>query len=64
MEKHKLPDEVRECPICLTDFDHFDQVLGLKCSSLHIYHKECLKNMIRGGETKCSLCRANIEYQR
>ena len=46
LEKHKLSDEMRECPICLTDFDHYDQVIGLKCSNLHIYHKECIKDMV------------------
>ena len=24
MEKNQIPDEMRECPICLTDFDHLD----------------------------------------
>jgi len=57
-DKHNLAkEELRECPICITDFDVYDQVIGLKCSILHIYHKDCLKQMISQGENKCSMCR-------
>jgi NADH/NAD ratio-sensing transcriptional regulator Rex len=55
---------LRECPICIIDFDVYDEVIGLKCSNLHIYHKECIKNMVKQGETKCCLCRSQIELQR
>jgi hypothetical protein len=36
----------RECPICLDKLIFKDQVLGLMCSKLHLYHKYCLENMV------------------
>jgi hypothetical protein len=58
MSKHKIElKEIRECPICLLEFESNDQVQGLQCSKMHIYHKECLKNMVNNGERKCAMCR-------
>ena len=56
--KHKIEfEEHRERPICMLEFEKMDQVKGLKCSDMHIYHKECINNMIERGERKCALCR-------
>ena len=47
IKKHKLSEEEpRECPICILEFDKDDIVKGLKCSKMHIYHKECLTDLI------------------
>ena len=50
LDKHKIVgDQVRECPICLLEFDGLDAVQGLECSVLHLYHKKCLDTLKHSG---------------
>lgn len=60
-KKHKMEEgkeeDKRECPVCLLEFEDDDKVQGLQCSNLHIYHKDCLDDVIGMGDDKCSLCR-------
>ena len=56
------PDEQlsRECPICLVKFEHNAVVIGLECSSVHIYHSHCMEKMMDNQQTNCAICRNKI----
>lgn len=45
-----------ECPICLIKFKNKTMVIGLQCSTLHIYHRHCLAKMLSSGEDNCAIC--------
>jgi len=41
-----LPNEARDCPICLEAFKEDSEVVQLKCSKFHIYHHKCLNDYL------------------
>ena len=60
LKSNSIQIDKRECPICLQEIQLSQQVIGLPCSKLHIYHKECFSTMLSQGTEKCALCR--IEF--
>ena len=50
-----------ECKICLMDYQPDEQITVLKCSELHNFHKECLREWTRNATT-CPLCRKDISH--
>ena len=51
----------RECPICLEEFGEDTMVVQLDCSPMHIYHPDCLRQMVEL-DSKCAICRQEIKY--
>ena len=50
-----------ECSLCLSRIaPHTD--LTLRCG--HIFHKDCIKQLILAGHYRCPLCRGTISYTR
>ena len=52
------------CSICLDDYKETDQVVQLKCSKYHIFHYDCIKEMINSNDSsirKCPFCRKDLE---
>jgi Ring finger domain len=49
-----------ECPICYDDLDETARIIG-KCG--HIYHENCLNDLIKRRLNKCPLCREPISYK-
>jgi hypothetical protein len=51
--------EVNKCVICLVDFKAKDDVITLKCSRHHIFHKICIAEWLIINN-KCPLCKAIV----
>ena len=54
-----------DCPICFDDLNNNEETINLNCSSTfmtnsdHIFHKDCINDMIINNTSKCPLCREN-----
>lgn len=60
----KFPfQEARDCPVCQVEFKSDDKVIKLSCNKLHVYHKNCLQDIISLEliENKCIICRRDID---
>ena len=55
---------VQECSICLDLFDSQTtrSVTPLPCSTLHVFHTDCIKKWLLT-EHKCPLCKEHISYE-
>lgn len=47
--------EGRECAICLSVFQHDEQVIQLKCNRTHVYHLDCIEQWVLEGNLVCPL---------
>ena len=50
-----------ECPICYDELDETARIAG-KCG--HIFHENCLNNLIEKNIQKCPICRQPITYKK
>lgn len=50
--------EGRDCPLCFKPFRDINQVIQLKCNKLHLYHEQCLLEMLKFTciEKNCLIC--------
>jgi len=50
--------EGRDCPLCFKPFRDINQVIQLKCNKLHLYHEQCLLEMLKFTcvEKNCLMC--------
>ena len=46
----------KECIICLCDIEEGQDIITLKCSGLHFFHSECIKQWLRQSFS-CPICR-------
>ena len=51
-----------DCGLCLQSFWASEEVVGLTCSEVHVYHSECLQKYIHETPTElvCVLCNAHL----
>jgi hypothetical protein len=56
-EKFKLPEDKKDCIICMSTFEHGEKVSTLPC--LHIYHSQCIKDWFKSNST-CPVCKYKI----
>ena len=61
--KSKFFQESFDCPICMVPFMNEDNITNLKCNKMHVYHTDCLNEMLSFDsiERKCLLCRNVIQ---
>ena len=51
-------DDEIDCSICLESFENSNEVIQLQCSKFHIFHSECLIQLLNSSVIKkCPLCR-------
>lgn len=53
----KIPDEKKDCVICLTNYELNEKVIILPCT--HMFHTDCLKDWFRNQDT-CPMCKFKI----
>jgi hypothetical protein len=53
-----LSEEAKKCCICLSDFEHGDDVRFLAC--LHRFHVHCIDRWL-STSTKCPLCKKDLK---
>jgi hypothetical protein len=53
----KIPDEKKDCVICLTTYELNEKVIILPCT--HMFHTDCLKSWFRNQDT-CPICKFKI----
>jgi hypothetical protein len=53
----KIPNEKKECVICLTKYELNDKVILLPCT--HMFHTECIKSWFKNQDT-CPICKIKI----
>jgi hypothetical protein len=56
-EKFKLPEDKKDCIICMSTFEPGEKVSSLPC--LHIYHSQCIKDWFKTNST-CPVCKYKI----
>ncbi len=57
--KREEVDLDNECLICISEMNNKNKVV-LECC--HIYHSECVINLIKKRTRKCPLCRTKIKW--
>jgi hypothetical protein len=52
-----------DCGLCLQGFWASEEIVGLACSELHVFHPKCLKKYIEAVDTQlsCNLCQVSIQ---
>jgi len=50
----KLPNDKKDCIICLMDFETNEEIITLPCA--HIYHSQCIKDWFLRDKT-CPCCK-------
>ncbi len=50
-----------ECVICLTEFENPSDAVTV-CRNHHRFHRECIDNWIRSGNSTCPTCRSTLTY--
>ncbi len=58
-DTNKLPNEKKDCVICLTAFEKGNQVLILPCT--HLFHPNCIKDWFSSNNT-CPICKTAIDH--
>ncbi|CAL1541825.1 unnamed protein product [Lymnaea stagnalis] len=56
-----MPDDLPQCNICLTDYEHGDRMRNLPCK--HDFHKDCVDQWLKTNAT-CPICRAEVKKKR
>ena len=60
-EAEKVAEEtrrdLRECPICLVDYEVGDELRTLPC--FHAFHKDCIDKWLEGS-TLCPICKTDV----
>lgn len=56
-----MPDDLPQCNICLTDYEHGDKMRNLPCK--HDFHKDCVDQWLKTNAT-CPICRAEVKKKR
>ena len=54
----KLPEEKRNCVICMTQYEKGDKILTIPCC--HLYHMECIKDWFKSKNT-CPICKFKVD---
>ncbi|KAL4431530.1 hypothetical protein ABPG74_017235 [Tetrahymena malaccensis] len=57
--KSENPDQVKECSICLNEYQNDETIVILNCDSKHIFHQQCIETWVKQKD-ECPLCRAVI----
>jgi hypothetical protein len=57
--KNLCCNELKECPICIQEFDLEDDSTIIKCN--HIFHSNCIKIWLCEESNKCPICRVDID---
>ncbi|KAL4476991.1 hypothetical protein ABPG72_011688 [Tetrahymena utriculariae] len=57
--KSENPDQVKDCSICLNDYQNDETIAILNCDSKHIFHQQCIETWVKQKD-ECPLCRAVI----
>lgn len=55
---NKLPEEKRNCVICMTQFEKGEKILTIPCC--HLYHSDCIKDWFKKKNT-CPICKFKID---
>lgn len=56
----KLPEDKRNCIICLSDFEVRDKAITLPCT--HYFHTQCIKSWFAGHNT-CPICKYPLDRE-
>lgn len=48
------------CAVCLAEYNKKDSVIKTNCSTMHVFHTECLQEWIKM-KANCPLCRENLD---
>lgn len=56
----ELPEDARQCMICLEDFEPGDRRMTLPC--LHGFHEACCKKWLKQNGS-CPVCKARVDEQ-
>lgn len=54
---------MKECAICMGEFDEDSEVTPLPCNIQHYFHNECVTSWMKE-QTKCPLCREEIDMNK
>jgi len=55
---NKLPQEKRDCVVCLTKYENNDKAIILPCT--HLFHSDCIKDWFNKQNT-CPICKFKID---
>lgn len=55
---NKLPEEKRNCVICMTQYEKDDKILTIPCC--HLYHTECILDWFKTKNT-CPICKFKVD---
>ena len=59
-DSSKLPEDQRNCVICLGDFQDKEHIIRLPC--LHVFHSECVKSWL-GSHNSCPTCKFELTFE-
>ena len=52
---------VKDCAVCMQDFDAGQQLVCLPCSHLHVFHRDCIASWVVRQST-CPICRSLLGH--
>ena len=59
-DSSKLPEDQRNCVICLGDFQDKELIIRLPC--LHVFHSDCVKSWL-GTHNSCPTCKFELTFE-
>ena len=59
-DSSKLPEDQRNCVICLGDFQDKEHIIRLPC--LHVFHSDCVKSWL-GTHNSCPTCKFELTFE-
>lgn len=59
-DSSKLPEDQRNCVICLGDFQDKEHIIRLPC--LHVFHSDCVKSWL-GSHNSCPTCKFELTFE-
>ncbi len=54
----KIPNEKKNCVVCLSNFELNDKLMILPCT--HLFHTNCIKNWFKTNNT-CPICKYKLD---
>ena len=59
-DSSKLPEDQKNCVICLGDFQDKEHIIRLPC--LHVFHSDCVKSRL-GTHNSCPTCKFELTFE-
>lgn len=59
-DSSKLPEDQRNCVICLGDFQDKEHIIRLPC--FHVFHSDCVKSWL-GTHNSCPTCKFELTFE-